>query len=304
MKIFITGATGFIGTNLIDKLLLEGHEVVCYVRDIEKARQKIKGKVEFLGTSAFPGHVIKILERCDAVVNLAGEPIAQRWSKKVKKKIYNSRIDITKNLSTWISACRTPPKVFISSSAVGFYGNRGDQRLTESSDKSSGWLSHLCNQWEKESYPSNPENIIPTRVVNLRTGIVLGDGGALKKMLLPFKMGIGGVLGSGNQWMPWIHIEDMVNIIIRSINDEKIYGPVNCVTPAAVTNKHFTKILGKTLKRPTIFPVPSFILKIIFVEGACILLDSQKVRPRKLTRHGFSWKFGSLYTALEDLLRK
>ena len=123
MKIFITGATGFIGTNLIDKLLLEGHEVVCYVRDIEKARQKIKGKVEFLGTSAFPGHVIKILERCDAVVNLAGEPIAQRWSKKVKKKIYNSRINITKNLSTWISACRTPPKVFISSSAVGFYGN-------------------------------------------------------------------------------------------------------------------------------------------------------------------------------------
>ena len=304
MKIFITGATGFIGTNLIDKLLLEGHEVVCYVRDIEKARQKIKGKVEFLGTSAFPGHVIKILERCDAVVNLAGEPIAQRWSKKVKKKIYNSRIDITKNLSTWISACRTPPKVFISSSAVGFYGNRGDQRLTESSDKSSGWLSHLCNQWEKESYPSNPENIIPTRVVNLRTGIVLGDGGALKKMLLPFKMGIGGVLGSGNQWMPWIHIEDMVNIIIRSINDENIYGPINCVAPAAVTNRHFTKILGKTLKRPTIFPVPSFILKIIFGEGACILLDSQKVRPIKLIRRGFSWKFGSLYTALEDLLRK
>jgi uncharacterized protein (TIGR01777 family) len=304
MKIFITGATGFIGSNLVEKLLKENHEIVCYVRNIEKARQKIKGKVEFLGTSAFPGHIIKVLERCDAVINLSGEPIAQRWTKKTKKKIYHSRVDLTKNLSSWISACRTPPKVFISSSAVGFYGNRGDQVLTENSDKSSGWLSHLCDQWEKTSYPSSPENLITTRVVNLRTGIVLGNGGALKKMLLPFKMGLGGILGSGKQWMPWIHIEDMVNIIVDSINNENIYGPINCVAPAAVTNRHFTKILGKTLKRPTILPVPSFILKIIFGEGACILLDSQKVRPRKLIRAGFNWKFGSLYGALENLIIK
>ena len=191
-----------------------------------------------------------------------------------------------------------------SRSAGGFYGNRGNETLTETSHKSSGWLSHLCNQWEKSSYPSHPGKLTSTRVVNLRTGIVLGDGGALKKMLLPFKMGLGGTLGGGDQWMPWIHISDMINIIIESLSNKDIYGPVNCVAPAAVTNKHFTKILGKTLKRPTIFPVPSFVLKIIFGEGACVLLDSQKVRPRKLVRHGFSWKFGSLYTALEDLLRK
>jgi len=301
MKVFVTGATGFIGTNLIDKLLLEGHEVVCYVRDIGKARQKIKGKVEFLGTSAFPGHVIKVLERCDAVVNLAGEPIAQRWSKKAKKKIYNSRIDITKNLSSWISACRTPPKVFISSSAIGYYGNRTSELLFESSSKSSGWLSSLCQQWEQFSYPEKPNELIKTRVVNLRTGIVLGNGGALKKMLLPFKLGLGGILGSGKQWMSWIHIDDMVNIIVETLNNDKIYGPVNCVSPWPTTNKAFTKTLGKVLKRPTIFPVPGFILKLIFGEGACILLDSQKVNPKLLLKNDFRWKHTELEEALEDL---
>jgi uncharacterized protein (TIGR01777 family) len=304
MKIFLTGATGFIGTKLVKQFLSDNHEIVCYVRNIEKARKKLGNRVELLSTNVFQNHIIKTLEGCDAVVNLAGEPIVKRWTKKNKKKIYDSRIDITKKITNAIESCKTPPKVLISSSAVGFYGNRGDETLIESSHKSSGWLSRLCNQWEKSSYPSCPGNLTSIRIVNLRTGIVLGDGGALKKMLLPFKMGLGGTLGSGNQWMPWIHIEDMISIIIEAVNNENIYGPINCVAPAAVTNKHFTKILGKTLKRPTIFPVPSFVLKIIFGEGACVLLDSQKVRPRKLTRHGFSWKFGSLYTALEDLLRK
>jgi uncharacterized protein (TIGR01777 family) len=304
MKIFITGATGFIGSNLVKQLLKNNHEVICYVRNVEKARRKLGNKVELIGTTIFQNHMIKTLERCDAVVNLAGEPIVKRWTKSNKKKIYDSRIDVTTKLIKSIESCKTPPEVLISSSAVGFYGNRGDETLTESSDGSSGWLSHLCSQWEKASYPSHLERTIPTRVVNLRTGIVLGNGGALKKMLLPFKMGLGGILGSGSQWMPWIHIDDMVSIIVESINNNDIYGPVNCVSPAAVTNKHFTKILGKTLKRPTIFPVPSFVLKIIFGEGACVLLDSQKVRPRKLTRHGFRWKFSSLYTALEDLVRK
>ncbi len=304
MKIFITGATGFIGSHLVKRLLQEENEVVCYVRNIQKARKILGDKPVLLQTTAFDNHIITTLERCDAVVNLAGEPIIKRWTKKNKKRILESRVDLTKKISTLIEACKVKPKVFISGSAVGYYGNRGDETLTEISHKSSGWLSHLCDQWEKFSYPSHPEKLTSIRIVNLRTGIVLGNGGALKKMLLPFRMGLGGTLGNGNQWMPWIHIEDMVRIIIESINNENIYGPINCVAPSAVTNKHFTKILGKTLKRPTIFPVPSFIIKIIFGEGACVLLDSQKVRPRKLTRHGFGWKFGSLYSALEDLLIK
>ena len=302
MKIFITGATGFIGTKLIERLSSENYEIICYVRNVNSARKKIKEDVEFLGTSAFPNHVIKKLEQCDAVINLAGEPIAQRWSKKAKKKIYNSRIDITKNLSSWISACRTPPKVFISSSAIGYYGDRGSNLLYESSAKGSGWLSGLCQRWEQISYPETPESLIKTRVVNLRTGIVLGNGGALQKMLLPFKLGLGGILGNGKQWMSWIHIDDMVNIIVESLNNEKIYGPVNCTSPLPVVNKKFTKTLGKVLRRPTIFPVPGFILKLIFGQGACILLDSQKVNPKLLLKNDFKWKHAELEEALEDLV--
>ena len=304
MKIFITGATGFIGSHLVKRLLKENYEVVCYVRDLKSARKKLGSKPQLLGTTAFQNHIIKTLEGCDAVVNLAGEPIVKRWTKKNKKSIYNSRIDTTTKLVRAIESCKTPPRTFISSSAVGFYGNRRDEVLTESSHKSSGWLSHLCNQWEKVSYPSHPEKLIPTKIVNLRTGIVLGDGGALKKMLLPFKLGLGGNLGTGEQWMPWIHIDDMVSIIVESIQNDDIYGPINCVAPMPVKNKEFTKELGSVLKRPTIFPVPSFVLKIIFGEGACVLLDSQKVRPRKLLRSGFHWKFSSLTEDLEKLVRK
>lgn len=304
MKIFVTGATGFIGSHLVKRLLEDKHDVVCYVRNLERARKRLGSKPELLGTTIFQNHLIKVLEGCDVVINLAGEPIVKRWTKKNKKDIYNSRINITTKLIRAIESCKTPPKTFISSSAVGFYGNRRDEVLTESSHKSSGWLSHLCNQWEKASFPSHPEKLIPTKVVNLRTGIVLGNGGALKKMLLPFKLGLGGNLGTGEQWMPWIHIDDMINIIIESISNNNIYGPVNCVAPLPVKNKTFTKELGSALKRPTIFPVPSFILKIIFGEGACVLLDSQKVRPRKLLRSGFNWKFSSLSEALENLVRK
>ena len=302
MKVFLTGATGFIGSNLVKRLLSDEHEVVCYVRNIEKARKVLGPKPQLLQTTAFDNHLIATIERCDAVINLAGEPIIKRWTKKNKKKIYNSRVNLTRKLVSLMDRCKTRPRVFISASAVGYYGNRGNEILTEKSSKSSGWLSHLCNQWEKFSYPSHSGSLVDTRFVNLRTGIVLGNGGALKKMLLPFKLGLGGILGNGNQWMPWIHIDDMVEIIVASISNEKIYGPVNCVAPNPVTNKEFTKQMGRTLRRPTIFPVPGFILKIIFGEAACVLLDSQRVEPKLLYKAGFVWKFSKLDKALEDLL--
>ena len=302
MKIFVTGATGFIGSNLVKRLLAEGHEVTCYVRNIERARKILGHRVMLLQTTAFDNHMIATLERSDAVINLAGEPIIKRWTKKNKRKIYSSRVDLTSKLTKLMDTCQTKPKVFISASAVGYYGNRGNEILTEKSSKSSGWLSYLCGQWEKSSYPTYPGILVDTKFVNLRTGIVLGDGGALKKMLLPFKLGLGGVLGNGIQWMPWIHIDDMVSIIIESLSNNKIYGPVNCVAPHPVTNKEFTKQMGKALNRPTIFPVPRFMLKIIFGEAASVLLDSQRVQPKLLIENNFKWKFNKLSEALKDLL--
>ena len=302
MRIFVTGATGFIGSHLVKRLLSDGHQVVCYVRNIQKARKVLGSEVEILQTTAFDNHLIATMERCDAVINLAGEPIIKRWTKKNKKQIYDSRVGLTTKLIKILERCQTKPEVFISGSAVGYYGNRGSEILTEKSSKSSGWLSHLCNQWEKFSYPADTGELITTRFVNLRTGIVLGDGGALKKMLLPFKLGLGGILGNGKQWMPWIHIDDMVEIIVSAISNTKIYGPVNCVAPNPVTNKEFTKQMGAALNRPTVFPVPGFILKIIFGEAACVLLDSQRVEPKLLYKAGFVWKFAKIDKALENLL--
>ena len=302
MKIFITGATGFIGSHLVKKLLQEENEVICYVRNIQKARKVLGHKPQLLQTTAFDNHIIATLERCDAVINLAGEPIIKRWTKKNKKRIFESRVELTKKLSTLIESCKVKPKVFISASAVGYYGGRGNYLLSEKAGKSSGWLSYLCSQWEKFSYPSHPEELTKTRIVNLRTGIVLGNGGALKKMLLPFKLGLGGILGSGKQWMPWIHIDDMVSIIVESLNNEQLFGPVNCVAPHPVTNRDFTKEMGKILKRPTIFPVPEFVLKIIFGEAASVLLVSQRVQPKVLSKQNFIWKYNKINEALEDLL--
>ena len=302
MKIFVTGATGFIGSNLVKRLLAEGHEVTCYVRNTEKARKILGHRVMLLQTTAFDNHMITTLERSDAVINLAGEPIIKRWTKKNKRKIYSSRVDLTSKLTKLMDRCQTKPKVFISASAVGYYGNRGNEILTEKSSKSSGWLSYLCGQWEKASYPTYPGTLVDTKFVNLRTGIVLGEGGALKKMLLPFKLGLGGVLGNGIQWMPWIHVDDMVSIVVESLSNNKIYGPVNCVAPHPVTNKEFTKQMGKALNRPTIFTVPRFMLKIIFGEAASVLLDSQRVQPKLLIENNFKWKFNKLSEALKDLL--
>ena len=303
MKIFLTGATGFIGSNLVKKLLSDKHEVVCYVRNIENARKVLGPNPELIQTTAFDNHLIATLERCDVVINLAGESIVKRWTKKSKIKIYDSRVSLTNKIVKLITRCKTPPKVLISSSAVGYYGSHGDYEIYENSQRGTNYLSFLCSEWEKVAYPFDESgNFLDTRVVILRTGVVLGNGGALKKMLLPFKLGIGGILGNGKQWMPWIHLSDMIKIIIFSINNKEVCGPINCVSPNPVTNKKFTKDMGSVLKRPTIFPVPGFVLRLIFGESSCILLDSQRVVPKQLINNKFSWKFANIKSALKDLL--
>jgi len=303
MKIFLTGATGFIGSHLVKKLLADENEVICYVRNIKKARKMLGHKVELLQTTAFDNHLIATLEKCDVIINLAGEPIIKRWTKSNKKEIHDSRVELTKKITSLITRCRTKPKVVISSSAVGYYGNSGDKEVNENSKIGSTYLSTLCRKWENAAYPFDESgNLMDTRIVVLRTGVVLGNGGALKKMLLPFKLGLGGILGNGKQYMPWIHISDMIKIIIFSINNKEVCGPINCVSPNPVTNKRFTKNMGSILKRPTIFPVPGFILKLIFGESSCVLLDSQRVIPKQLINNKFSWKFADIKSALKDLL--
>ena len=303
MKIFITGATGFIGTNLVKKLLQDNHEVVCSVRNTEKARKKLGEKVTLFPSHSFHNHLKKTIATCDAVINLAGEPIIKKWTKENKKLIYDSRIKTTQKLMQAVDRAYPQPKVVISASAVGYYGNRGPTTLTEKAFSSGGFLANLCDEWERAIRLTGPGKIPNTRLVNLRIGVVLGNGGALKKMLLPFKLGLGGILGNGKQYMPWIHIDDMVSIIVESLQNTEIRGPINCVAPNFTTNKKFTKTLGSVLRRPTIFPVPAFILKLIFGEAACVLLDSQKVYPQKLKDKNFVWKFYNLRTALKDLVR-
>jgi uncharacterized protein (TIGR01777 family) len=305
MRIFLTGATGFIGSNLVKKLLLDEHEVVCFVRNIQKAR-KILGPVpELLQTTAFDNHLIDILNKCDAIINLAGEPIIKRWTNKNKKLIYNSRVELTSKLTRCVLACDTPPTIYISSSAVGFYGSRGSEWIKENTPRGKEYLSLLCSEWENKAYPFDESgNLINTRVVILRTGVVLGKGGALSKMVLPFKLGLGGILSRGKQYMPWIHIQDMIEIIIHALSNEEVCGPINCVSPNPVTNYEFTKTMGSVLRRPTIFPVPGFVLKLIFGEASCVLLDSQRVEPRQLIKSKFSWHFEHIKDALRNLLIK
>jgi uncharacterized protein (TIGR01777 family) len=298
MKILISGGTGLIGKELTKQLKNDGHEVVLL------SRTTGTGKVEWNPEQGkFDASLIKGF---DAIVNLAGEsiagdnPIQGRWTSSRKEKILNSRVKATKLLSEAILNSDNPPKVFVSASAIGFYGDRSDEKLTEESSNGKGFLAEVCNAWEKESQITKDK----TRLVNARIGIVLSnDGGALASMLPPFKFGVGGILGNGKQYMSWISIEDAARSIIHSITNDDINGIINIVSPNPVTNFDFTKILGNVIKRPTIFPVPTFGIKILFGEmGEELLLSSGRVIPQKLIDTGFKFKFEHLANALKIIL--
>jgi hypothetical protein len=232
------------------------------------------------------------------VIHLAGENIgAGRWTPGRKKRIRESRIAGTKFLAETLASLKNPPKVFITSSAIGFYGDREDEILTEDSPAGKGFLTEVCQAWEEASEPAKKAGI---RVVHLRTGIVLSaNGGALPKMVLPTLMGAGGVIGTGRQWMSWITLEDLVGIFNYAIHSPALSGPVNATAPGSVTNRDFTKILGKVLKRPTFFPLPGFMVKLLFGEmGEALLLEGQRVTPACLTREGFEFLYPDLGSAL------
>lgn len=281
MKILISGSSGLIGSALKNKLSSEGHECISLSRDFSQ-------DINFDGI--------------DTVIHLAGENIAQgRWTKSKKSKIRDSRVIGTKQLSKQIAESEHKPSLFISSSATGYYGDRESEIIDENSPEGTGFLSEVCKDWENSTQAASNSGV---RTVLIRTGIVLSkDGGALKKMLPPFKMGGGGILGSGKQYMSWISLEDEINAILYIINNKNIHGPVNLTSPNPVDNKEFTKILGKVLKRPTIAPLPSFVAKLLFGEMAdAILLKGNRVIPNKLLNCGFEFKHQFLEEALRDIL--
>ena len=297
MKILITGATGLIGSALC-KLLADKHELIALTRNINKAKNTLPNSIIALDNLKDVN-----FDDLDAVINLAGEPIAdKRWSAQQKQKIFQSRLAITEQIVNNINVSDTPPKVFISGSAIGFYGRQpAENVITESYSSTYPEFSHqLCKQWEELALQAHSPGV---RVCLLRTGIVLSkQGGALDKMLPPFKLGVGGRMASGKQMMSWIHIDDMVNAIVFLLKDEKAHGAFNLTAPEPVSNTNFTQTLAKTLNRPALFPMPEFVLKLLFGEMSDLLIYGQNVIPEKLEQQGFKFKFKTLDTALNEIL--
>lgn len=294
MKIIIAGGSGLIGSALSRFLRRKGHHVVCLSRTPNSVDVFWDPKNNRLDPAA--------LEGCDAVINLAGESIAGgRWTAARKKQILDSRLQATFLLANTIRGLQNPPAVFINASAIGFYGDQGDKILDEASHKGGGFLADVCGQWEEAALSIHRENV---RVVVLRIGVVLSkEGGALSSMLTAFRLGLGGRVGSGLQYMSWISLNDLVCIIEFILCNERLEGPVNAVAPCPVTNYEFTKTLGKVLKRPAILPLPAFVARLVFGELADeLLLGSIRVHPSKLQKAGYTYCNPRLGSALRKEL--
>ncbi|MGB4989096.1 MAG: TIGR01777 family oxidoreductase [Pyrinomonadaceae bacterium] len=297
MKVLITGASGLVGTQLQKSFAEKGYDMLLASRSEPKDEKHIQWTVEEGFTDP------EKLEGLDAVVHLAGESVSGlRWTEDKKKAIRDSRVLGTRNVVDAISKLKDRPKVFVSSSAIGFYGERGDEEVTESSAAGDNFLADVSKAWEAESRRAEDAGI---RTVLLRTGIVLTkDGGALGTMLTPFKLGVGGVVGSGKQWMSWISMDDHIAAINYAIENENLRGAVNSVSPNPVTNEEFTKTLGEVLYRPTFLPLPEFAVSMVFGEmGDALLLASTKVIPKRLTDAGFEFKYPELKAAVENAVK-
>lgn len=296
MKILIAGASGFIGSALVPFLEKNGHTVVKLVR------QPLPKKNELSWDPENAEITLSELEGFDAWVNLSGENIASgRWTDAKKQRILESRVQSTRLLAESLKQLKQPPKVWVNGSAVGYYGDTGDAIAREGTIFGKGFLANVVEAWEKAAKSAEGQG---TRISFLRTGVVLGtQGGALKTMLIPFKLGLGGVIGSGKQYMSWISIDDLLRVI-EFMLEKDLPGPVNAVAPRPVTNYEFTKTLGKVLNRPTVFPLPAFLARLVFGEGADeMLLASTRVEPRRLLDAGFAFQQPELEGALKNLLK-
>jgi hypothetical protein len=297
MKILVTGASGLVGTALLPALKAAGHEVYRLVRSAaDRAANGINWNPSEGTIDAAS------LEGMEAVIHLAGENIAEgRWTDEKKRRIRESRVKGTRLLSETLAGLKQKPHTLLSASATGFYGDRGDELLTEQSASGKDFLAEVCREWELATQPAAQSGM---RVVNLRFGVILSaEGGALKKMLTPFKLGVGGKIGSGRQYMSWIGIDDAVGAILFALETETLRGPVNVVSPQPVTNLEFTKTLGRVLSRPTIFSVPEFAARLAFGEVAdALLLSSTRVVPLRLKEAGYQFKYPELELAMHHIV--
>lgn len=299
MKKLLTGATGLIGQELLGKL----ERAAVLSRDPEQARRRLPGVEAHAWAPEAGPPPASVFHGVEVVFNLAGEPVAGgRWTAERKRRIRDSRVRGTRNLVTGLAGVESRPRLLVSASAVGYYGDRGDDVLDETSAPGRGFLADVCAEWEREALAAERLGI---RVVCVRTGIVLAPGGgALARMLTPFRMGAGGRLGDGRQWMPWIHLEDEVGLLLHAMKDDRIHGAINAVGPRPVTNADFTRDLGRALHRPAFLPVPKIAMRLAFGEMSEILTGSQRVLPKEAERTGYTFKHPELAGALAAVLAR
>jgi uncharacterized protein (TIGR01777 family) len=296
MHFLITGGTGFIGRPLVEKLLARGDQITLLTRDFDKAKKMFSGPINLIGSVKDSGLEV------DGVINLAGAPIIdKRWTHKRKQVLKQSRVGITSDIIEWLKKCENKPECLISGSAIGYYGNYPEAtRLDEKASPRQGFASELCREWESAARPAEALGV---RVCRVRTGVVLAKhGGALKRMLLPFSLGLGGRIASGNQWFSWIHLDDMLALLLFLIDNKDISGAVNATAPYPVSNFHFSRVLARMLKRPMLMPMPALVAMLLFGEASELLLEGQQVVPKKLLDNGFKFTYPQLNTALEEIL--
>lgn len=300
MKVAITGATGFVGSRLVERLQAEGHQPLILTRNRSAALRTFP-KLEIVDyTPTESGSWQKVIAGCDAVVHLAGEPIAEsRWTPQQKQEILNSRQLGTQKIVEAIAQANPKPKVLVNASAIGYYGSSETASFDETSSPGNDFLAEVCQDWESEAQKVKDYGV---RLVILRLGIVLGNGGALAKMIPPFKMFAGGPLGSGQQWFSWIHRDDLVNLIIEALTRPDIEGVLNATAPNPVRMSEFCQSLGEALNRPSWLPVPSFALEALLGEGAMVVLEGQQVLPKRTTTYGFNYQYPTVKSALSEIL--
>lgn len=307
MRVFVTGGTGLIGSKLVRRLQQQNDKVTLLTRRPEAAHAAMGSECTIVaGDPTQPGPWMEAVDDCEAAVNLAGENLfTKRWNADFKRVLRDSRINSTQNVVQALArkgrGATGQPKVLVNASAVGYYGPRGDEELTEESPPGNDFLAQLCVEWEREAREAE---LLSIRVASVRIGVVLDkEGGALGRLLPPFRMGMGGPTGSGRQWISWIHHEDLVGILLLALDNMTVQGSINAMAPNPVTNRDFAHVLGQALSRPALLSTPEFALRMLLGEVADVVLTGQRVLPKKALALGYAFRFPALNEALVDVLR-